>query len=972
MAAPPESSVPRRIYVSHGPRDDRAALRSVRTALEQAGYVPLGEWSVPDIGDPQDFPHSLIATADGAVVLVDPAALQSATVANEAIELLGRRTERLQGDDPFPVVPVLSDLVSPAELRTGGLAELGDLPMAGAASFPDRVTETIALLDATFAGGPTSAAPDFPAPLSTIAVLDMGVRVTTVALGTVAGRPVLAAGGLDGVVRLWDLHRLGESPRVFERVAGRVRAVTIDRLVGADTLVMSGDDGMIWLRDAAADASVKGLNLNDGPVKALATGRFDGRDVLLAGTPLGVTMVLELESQPMVPYQKNERRQFEHPGFVNGIALDGSMMFTACADGKVRAWRLPGDEPVVLVENTTFTGHSDSVSSVATRGDAVFSGGYDDTVRRWDARTGQETHRFAARAGGVRSVTTAVLDGVSTVVVGGNDGVIRLWDPHTDASTTLAGHTGPVGTVASGSLDGRPIVVSGGHDGTVRIWGNPVADQVDWLSDAPSHRDLLHRKPLARAIATRLRKMNDEEPDTSFLVHIDGPWGAGKSTLLNFLGTELRDDFVTVPFDAWREAGVGPAWWALLTALRESVRTRHRWPARLWLRAAESAARLRRVGAPFFLALALLVTLVSGIWLFTPASLEGLQDTASTIAGVLASVGILWAGSLVAGRFLLWDSARGARLFEQNNTNPMLEVTRHFGWLLRRSSKPVVFLVDDLDRCPDSYVVELLDSVQTLVRDAGTPSAHVVVAADGAWIRTSYELHYATFAAAVAEPGRPLGYLFLDKFFQLRVPVPTIDATRQRQYLRELLRGPAAVARTTLAQEESRVRRQLDRSVTEAQVVETLRGTSDEVRDRVAGAALDKLTTPEAVAASEHSLQRFAVLLPPNPRTMKRFVNTYSAMRAVRTLEGNPVRVESLALWTIIEIRWPGLADHLRARPRDIGLVGDDEPRDLPATLRPLFTDPALRLLIGFDPAAPLDAGVIRSCLGAGNYGDQA
>src|SRR6476469_7919587 len=915
VAAPPESSVPRRIYVSHGPRDDRAALRSVRTALEQAGYVPLGEWSVPDIGDPQYFPHSLIATADGAVVLVDPAALQSATVANEAIELLGRRTERLQGDDPFPVVPVLSDLVSPAELRTGGLAELGDLPMAGAASFPDRVTETIAPLDATFAGGPTSAAPDFPAPLSTIAVLDMGVRVTTVALGTVAGRPVLSAGGLDGVVRLWDLHRLGESPRVFERVAGRVRAVTIDRLVGADTLVMSGDDGMIWLRDAAADASVKGLNLNDGPVKALATGRFDGRDVLLAGTPLGVTMVLELERQPMVPYKKNERRQFE---------------------------------------NTTFTGHSDSVSSVATRGDAVFSGGYDDTVRRWDARTGQETHRFAARAGGVRSVTTAVLDGVSTVVVGGNDGVIRLWDPHTDASTTLAGHTGPVGTVASGSLDGRPIVVSGGHDGTVRIWGNPVADQVDWLSDAPSHRDLLHRKPLARAIATRLRKMNDEEPDTSFL------------------GTELRDDFVTVPFDAWREAGVGPAWWALLTALRESVRTRHRWPARLWLRAAESAARLRRVGAPFFLALALLVTLVSGIWLFTPASLEGLQDTASTIAGVLASVGILWAGSLVAGRFLLWDSARGARLFEQNNTNPMLEVTRHFGWLLRRSSKPVVFLVDDLDRCPDSYVVELLDSVQTLVRYAGTPSAHVVVAADGAWIRTSYELHYATFAAAVAEPGRPLGYLFLDKFFQLRVPVPTIDATRQRQYLRELLRGPAAVARTTLAQEESRVRRQLDRSVTEAQVVETLRGTSDEVRDRVAGAALDKLTTPEAVAASEHSLQRFAVLLPPNPRTMKRFVNTYSAMRAVRTLEGNPVRVESLALWTLIEIRWPGLADHLRARPRDIGLVGDDEPRDLPATLRPLFTDPALRLLIGFDPAAPLDAGVIRSCLGAGNYGDQA
>ena len=105
---------------------------------------------------------------------------------------------------------------------------------------------------------------------------------------------------------------------------------------------------------------------------------------------------------------------------------------------------------------------------------------------------------------------------------------------------------------------------------------------------------------------------------------------------------------------------------------------------------------------------------------------------------------------------------------------------------------------------------------------------------------------------------------------------------------------------------------------------------------------------------------------------MNRFVNSYSAMRAVRTLEGNPVRVESLALWTIIEIRWPGLADHLRARPQDIGLVGEEEPRDMPANLRPLFTDHALRLLTGFDPAAPLDAEVIRSCCGAGNYGDQA
>jgi hypothetical protein len=82
-------------------------------ALEQAGYAPLGESSVPDIGDPQEFPHSLITTADGAVILIDPAAPQSATVANEAVELLGRRTERrpdAAAGEPFPVIPVIPGL----------------------------------------------------------------------------------------------------------------------------------------------------------------------------------------------------------------------------------------------------------------------------------------------------------------------------------------------------------------------------------------------------------------------------------------------------------------------------------------------------------------------------------------------------------------------------------------------------------------------------------------------------------------------------------------------------------------------------------------------------------------------------------------------------------------------------------------------------------------------------------------------
>lgn len=512
-----------------------------------------------------------------------------------------------------------------------------------------------------------------------------------------------------------------------------------------------------------------------------------------------------------------------------------------------------------------------------------------------------------------------------------------------------------------------------------------VRDQVEWLSDAPAAEDLLRRRPLAIALATRLRRMRQEEPTTSFLLHIDGPWGSGKSTLLNFLRTELGGDWLTVDFDAWRQARVGPPWWALLAALRHNLGANLGLLLRARLRMAESWARLRRAGAPFALALTLLFATATGVFLLLrprALTLTAAGDIARTATAVITAVGTLWAGALVAGRFLLWDSARGARLFEQSNTNPMQDVADHFGWLVVKVGRPVVFFIDDLDRCPESYVVELLDAVQTLVRDAprwrpkrakAAVATYFVVAADGAWIRKSYEIAYGTFEQYVAEPGRPLGYLFLDKLFQLRVPVPSIDAPRQDEYLRALLgvHTPKQTGIDDPGLEERAIRERLGRSATEAQILEALREASPEVRDRVAGAAVERLSTPEVEAATEHSLQRFGMLLQPNPRSMKRFVNAYSVLRAVRTLEGNPVPSEPLALWTILETRWPGLADHLRGNPETIELLGKPaaDLDGVPESLRTLLSHPAVRQLCDFEHGGPLTAELIRACCGAADSG---
>jgi KAP family P-loop domain len=69
-----------------------------------------------------------------------------------------------------------------------------------------------------------------------------------------------------------------------------------------------------------------------------------------------------------------------------------------------------------------------------------------------------------------------------------------------------------------------------------------LEDQVEWQSDAPAREDRLRRQRLAGALATRLRRFAKDDPGTSYLIHIDGPWGSGKTTLLRMLQQELEQE----------------------------------------------------------------------------------------------------------------------------------------------------------------------------------------------------------------------------------------------------------------------------------------------------------------------------------------------------------------------------------------------------------------------------------------------
>ena len=521
---------------------------------------------------------------------------------------------------------------------------------------------------------------------------------------------------------------------------------------------------------------------------------------------------------------------------------------------------------------------------------------------------------------------------------------------------------------------------------------------IEWIPDSPAERDLLNRRKLAEFVATSLRRLRKGEReagveteteggaggevqgarDASFLIHVDGPWGSGKSTLLDFLEENLeagQDKWLVVRYDAWRETRVGPPWWTLLVQLRQALARSWGRGGRVRLWAIEAWPRVRAAWLLYVLVLVLAIALFVVIG----------RD--QTIAYVTAFT-TFFAGAAAVSRFFLWDSAQGARVYESVQKNPMESLSDHFARLIEKSPLPVVFLVDELDRCTDAQVVDVLDSIQTMIRDAPRKRAlrsrkpgsrrrprtskppYFVVAADGAWIRRSYELAHERMATAVAEPGRPLGYLFLAKIFQLTVPMPSLSPERRSDYLHRLLSGgqarPAPTEPVEPGADLEGLRERMEASTREDQVLEVLEEAAPEAREALAPLALDRLNTEEVRRETqEHVLDKFAPLLEPNPRAIKRSIFAYGIDRAVRTLEGSVVPRDTLFLWTILSTRWPGLGEYLTERPGAIACVRKGQaPIGAPPELEPLFRSQAVKDVVSFSPGGPLTKRLVAECSG--------
>jgi KAP family P-loop domain len=453
----------------------------------------------------------------------------------------------------------------------------------------------------------------------------------------------------------------------------------------------------------------------------------------------------------------------------------------------------------------------------------------------------------------------------------------------------------------------------------------PPTEATPLLSDNPATIDTLGRQPLAEALATRLVRLQAQEARSvdpnAMMIHLHGAWGSGKSSMVRILKATLaaqEPGWLVVDFNAWRNARVKPPWWNMLTEFKREISRRYLKEAKLirWIVFDPSLFRWARLQlrwlwysptvdnfVPVASVLAVMLLLLAGGQLEpvlaalnigtgseTVQWLKDLPNQLTLATGLIAALVAVVRGVLLGGKHV-------TESFNALRTDSFRPFITLFDMLVKASPAPVLIVLDDLDRCDAVTVTDLLEGIQTLFR--GKPVVFLAVA-DRHWITTSFAERFKLFEGG--DRARPVGDQFLDKMFQLSIPVPRIGRDVQTRYLKELLgiapAAPPEAASVDFAPDD------IDHDKIMARIALAPKAQ----RPRLRAQAVQRMATPAAEQQLTHRLEDFVEYMEANPRAIKRLINAVGLTQARVVLEWRTVAFDDIVRWTILELRWPHIA----------------------------------------------------------------
>jgi uncharacterized protein YlxW (UPF0749 family) len=220
----------------------------------------------------------------------------------------------------------------------------------------------------------------------------------------------------------------------------------------------------------------------------------------------------------------------------------------------------------------------------------------------------------------------------------------------------------------------------------------------------------------------------------------------------------------------------------------------------------------------------------------------------------------------------------------------------------------VVLYVDDLDRCPPSRVVEVLQAVHLLL---SFPIFVVVLAVDPRWLAQSLTSQYRDLLTgdAASRDGHATANDYLEKIFQIPFRVAPLDIEARARFVDGLLGDVDEVLADADAAATGTVE---ERDAGAAQDVYAATHERDDVVGTQLGEPADDerlhetlpLATPNGsgtrplgpvdlnpasmrfTGAESRMLRQLLPLLETSPRSIKRFINIYRLIKSVAAIDG--------------------------------------------------------------------------------------
>jgi WD40 repeat protein len=349
---------------------------------------------------------------------------------------------------------------------------IGANPQERAALF--SVTETLESLGSAFRDRPSQrpyqALWASVAPRTEWAVLEGHAGINALCSCQVNGRTLLASGGDEGTVRIWDVAT-GEVQDVRQDHTGAVNALCAVEIGGRILLASGGHDRTVRIWDPVTGATRHVLQAHKGAVNALCSVQVDGQPLLVSGGRDGRARLWD-------PSTGELRRTLKVLGKVNALCpveVEGRVLLASGGDDRytVRLWDPSTGAPRGVLDGSLLIR---TLCQINVNGRPLLAGGGNyNAALIWDPATGELEQVLATRT--VNTLCSIEIDDQTLLVGCFDDGALETYNPATGEARRIKGsHSGAGNTLCRVQIGGRVLVASGG-DHTVRIWDPAVGDR---------------------------------------------------------------------------------------------------------------------------------------------------------------------------------------------------------------------------------------------------------------------------------------------------------------------------------------------------------------------------------------------------------------------------------------------------------------------------------------------------------------